>query len=127
SINKLVNMQTSIRNSIPSLDVIYNDLIIEEIDSNSAKDELLLSNPIINSDEKLFRKSIDVENVSFRYPESKEDAIKNVSLSIPIGQSVAFVGQSGSGKTTIVDIILGLLESTSGTVKVDGSEINKMG
>ena len=57
---------------------------------------------------KAFKESIKLNEVSFRYPNQKEFSVKDVSLTIPIGKSVAFIGESGAGKTTIVDIILGL-------------------
>ena len=67
-----------------------------------------------------------MENIYFRYPNQKEYSIKNVSLTIPIGNSVAFVGTSGAGKTTIVDIILGLLEPKKGRVIIDGKDLNEL-
>jgi ATP-binding cassette subfamily C protein len=66
---------------------------------------------------------IVLENVTFRYPDQAVDALKDVSLSIPAHTSVAFVGPTGSGKSTAVDTILGLLPPTSGRVTVDGEDI----
>ena len=59
---------------------------------------------------KTFIDSIRLTNVSFRYPNQTEYSINDISLTIPIGQSVAFIGESGAGKTTLVDIILGVLQ-----------------
>ena len=53
--------------------------------------------------------SIKLDKVSFRYPNQNDYSVNDITLTIPIGQSVAFIGESGAGKTTIVDIILGLL------------------
>ena len=50
--------------------------------------------------------------------------LNDISLTIPVNSMVGFVGLTGSGKTTLVDIILGLLESQKGSLKVDGAEIN---
>ena len=56
--------------------------------------------------QKAFFDSIKQINISFSYPNQKKYSLKEVFLTIPIGQSVAFIGESGSGKTTFVDIIL---------------------
>lgn len=69
-------------------------------------------------------KSIRVENLSFRYAESSQDVLRNVTLMIPARTSVAFVGTTGAGKTTLVDIIIGLLRPTSGQVFVDKVELD---
>lgn len=118
SINRIVGSITTIRHNKPALDVIYNDLIIDGA-ASSVKEEDFKGNGIVNLDERIFTTSIDVEHISFRYPGAHEDAIRDVSLTIPIGQSVAFVGETGSGKTTMVDIILGVLQPYEGKVKID--------
>ena len=75
--------------------------------------------------EKCYKKCIEVKDVSYRYPEQYNYSVRDVSLTIPIGQSVAFIGESGAGKTTIVDIILGLLQPDRGRVLVDGEDLEK--
>ncbi|HQE30643.1 MAG TPA: ABC transporter ATP-binding protein [Propionibacteriaceae bacterium] len=69
------------------------------------------------------RDKVFIEDVYFRYPTGTEDVLRGVSLTIPKGHSVAFVGGSGAGKTTLVDIILGLHTPTSGRVLVDDTDI----
>ena len=59
------------------------------------------------------------ENVTFSYTPDSSPAVRGVSLEIPFGSTVAFVGASGSGKSTMVDLLLSLLEPTSGSVRVD--------
>ncbi|WP_418909836.1 ABC transporter ATP-binding protein [Bacillus pinisoli] len=124
SINRIVSLLTSIRYSQPALAVVYEDLIKESKGKIHVYKELN-HNVTVRNEEKTFRKSIDLENVSFRYPNQEYYSINNVSLTIPIGSSVAFVGSSGAGKTTIVDIILGLLEPEKGRVLVDGIELGE--
>ena len=67
------------------------------------------------------------DNVSFRYADGLEDALFGVSLEIPRGAAVAFVGQSGAGKTTLVDLLLGLLEPTAGQIRVGGQPLSDPG
>jgi ABC-type multidrug transport system fused ATPase/permease subunit len=65
-----------------------------------------------------FNSEINIEDVSFTYPNKILPAITNVSLTIPAGSSVAFVGPSGAGKTTMVDILLGVLTPDNGSVLI---------
>ncbi len=68
-------------------------------------------------------RAIEVENVSFTYPESERPALNEVHLTIPRGQAVGFVGASGSGKSTLIGVILGLLDPSRGQVLIDGVDI----
>ena len=70
-------------------------------------------------------KDISLNNLHYQYPNSIKTTIKNINLNIPACSTVGIVGSTGSGKTTIVDIILGLLEAQKGTLKVDDSVIDK--
>ncbi len=65
-------------------------------------------------------KNIELDNIHWRYSGADKDVIDGVSLTINRGESVAFIGASGSGKTTLIDILLGLFTPQSGTVKVNG-------
>ncbi|MGG1399967.1 ABC transporter ATP-binding protein [Bacillus salipaludis] len=126
SITRIVAMLTTIRFSQPALTVVYNDLILDNSSNSPAHQDKHIEPTKDNSGRKTFRHSINLENVYFRYPNQEEYSVKNVSLSIPIGNSVAFVGTSGAGKTTIVDIILGLFEPEKGRVTVDGIDLNEL-
>lgn len=70
-----------------------------------------------------FKESISLESVSYRYPSAHTQAVTDVSLKVPHGSAIGLVGGSGAGKSTLVDIILGLLDPTSGRVTVDGVDI----
>jgi ABC-type multidrug transport system fused ATPase/permease subunit len=67
---------------------------------------------------------ICLDHVSFAYPEAENEAVKNLSLVVERGQSVAFVGATGAGKSTVVDLILGLLEPTSGRITISGQPLS---
>ena len=68
---------------------------------------------------------LEVQNVTYAYPESSTDALCNVSLQVRRNTSVAFVGSSGAGKTTLTDVILGLLTPKSGEIKYNGISVNE--
>ncbi|SUX28426.1 ATP-binding cassette domain-containing protein [Chromobacterium vaccinii] len=82
---------------------------------------------IVESDFKNFSPAIEVRNVSFRYADCEEYILKNFSLLIPSGQCIAITGASGCGKTTLLKLILGLLEPTSGDIFVSGISIKQFG
>jgi ABC-type bacteriocin/lantibiotic exporter with double-glycine peptidase domain len=63
---------------------------------------------------------INVENLTFSYPETDQNVLEEINFSIKAGQFVAIVGQSGAGKSTLVDLLLGMYEPTSGYIKVSG-------
>jgi ABC-type multidrug transport system fused ATPase/permease subunit len=67
-----------------------------------------------------FISEISASNMSLTYPNKKVAAVSNVTLKIPAGTSVAFVGPSGAGKTTIIDVLLGVLVPNSGSVLISG-------
>ena len=69
---------------------------------------------------------IDFENVTFRYANTKRDAIRNVNLHIEPGKTFALVGASGAGKSTILSLILRLYDPTSGAVKIDGRDLRSI-
>lgn len=70
-------------------------------------------------------KEIKFKDVSYNYPNNSRTALKDINLTIPNKSTVAFVGPTGSGKTTAIDIILGLLEPQKGNIEVDGKKITK--
>ncbi len=90
----------------------------------------LLDYPIdISDDEHAVTKEIDGEiefkNVSFKYPDSDEYVIHNLSLKINAGQNVAIVGRTGSGKTSLIQLIPRLFDPSNGTVLLDGLDLRQ--
>lgn len=67
--------------------------------------------------------SIALDKIVYRYPNSTQPSLKAISLNIPVKSTVGFVGTTGSGKTTLVDLILGLLEPQEGELRVDGQAV----
>lgn len=70
-----------------------------------------------------FEQEVKVENITFSYPEREEKVLDKVSLTIPKNKSVAFVGPSGAGKTTLTDVILGVLDPLEGKILCDNTDI----
>lgn len=68
-------------------------------------------------------KSIKMEDITYSYPNSDKLIFDHASLEIPVGAAVGIVGTSGAGKTTVVDILLGLLETKTGTIYADGVDV----
>ncbi|MBO0979385.1 ABC transporter ATP-binding protein [Microbacterium sp. SD291] len=67
-----------------------------------------------------------LDNVAFTYPGAETPALSGVSLKIPLGTHVAFVGSSGAGKSTMVDLILGLLTPTAGEIRLDDTDLSEV-
>ena len=95
---------------------------------NSLNDEIKnLKSFNYNQDEGILplNKSIELKNINFTYPNSSISILKNINLTIQAKSTVGIVGSTGSGKTTTVDIILGLLEAQKGTLEIDGKTLTK--
>ncbi len=76
-----------------------------------------------SSSTSFFKRQIEFQKVSYCYPKMDKEAINKISVVIPINRSVAFVGSSGTGKTTLINLFLGLLQPSSGKIFVDGLDI----
>lgn len=117
SFNRITGYLGGIMFSKPSIDAIYQDL--KEVEQLQRHRESIEKN-----DENMpLTKLIQMNQVSFKYPESDKWILKNADIEIKKNSSVAFVGASGAGKTTAADLILGLLEPTEGRILVDGTDI----
>lgn len=71
------------------------------------------------------KQSIVLEDITYKYPNSEQLIFEHADMKIPIGSAVGIVGSSGSGKTTVVDILLGLLELQTGTIYADGVDVKE--
>lgn len=117
SLQQVYSQLTTIRFSLPALDLLYNDFqALDLAGSISVKDAQSRALGISSE--------ISLDRVTFQYEGQDSPAIQNVNLTITALSSVAFVGTTGSGKTTTVDLILGLLRPLRGEVKVDGAKID---
>jgi len=97
-----------------SIDKLFTDLKnIEVTDKNQDQENLS------------FNKEISLNHIFYSYPDTSSVALKDISLIIPAKSTVGFIGKTGCGKTTVVDIILGLLQPQKGTLKVDETNITQ--
>ena len=96
---------------------------VSSISEIMTSDEIENSNPNSLSD---LEGNIKFENVYYKYPNSDDYVIKDFSLDVKKGECIALVGSSGSGKSTIMNMIIGFLTATEGSVLIDGKNINSI-
>jgi len=113
SLQQIYAAITQLRFVSPSLNSIHNDF-------------MNLSVKVIQNNKNILplNKAITLRNLHYQYPNVSRTTVKNINLIIPACSTVGIVGSTGSGKTTIVDIILGLLQAQRGVLSVDNNDIN---
>lgn len=117
AVQNIYSAQSMIKYNHPALMIIINDLKEIEIEEKNE-----LSNEV---DQMIkFDKKITVSDIFFKYPKSKKNVIDGISLSILKNTSIGFAGSTGSGKTTLIDVILGLLDPKKGNIIVDDTIVN---
>jgi ABC-type multidrug transport system fused ATPase/permease subunit len=104
----------SLRFVEPTIDNLYNDL------KKLQKQKFSENNYILP-----FNDKITLRQITYNYPNTSQSVLKNINISISANKRIGIVGKTGSGKTTLVDIILGLLNAQSGNLLVDGQIINR--
>lgn len=112
-LRRLVSSSTALTQSIASMDRVFHlfDVPYDVKDRENAV-------PI-----KDVKGQIDINNVSFKYDEKDRNVLEDINLEIPIGKTVAFVGMSGGGKSSLVSLIPRFYDVTAGSIKIDGQDI----
>jgi ATP-binding cassette, subfamily B, bacterial PglK len=122
AVGNLLTSINGIRYSAYSIDKIHLDL--KELENtNVYKKQKLTPSTLTTRPILPFKSGITLENVTYTYPNSQRKSLEGISLHIKKGESIGLIGKSGAGKTTLVDVILGLLETQAGDIKVDGTSI----
>ena len=113
SLNRILGAFQNLKFYNKSIELLYNEMQIEDP---------------LNEDETLefkFENEIIFENIDFKYSAQSDYIFKSLNLKIKKGETIGLIGSSGSGKSTFVDILIGLLTPSSGNILVDGKIINK--
>lgn len=103
----------------------FGELVVDEITRARSRPNAVDTPDEVDIDT-LPRHDLEFDNVTYRYPGAEQAALQEVTLSIPQGSRVAIVGSSGAGKSTLLDIVLGLLEPSTGRVTVGGVNLDKV-
>lgn len=122
SIGKITNNYNTIVYYQAMLNEVYvNVHDAEEYSKKTEGIELKEKEPSVK-----FEKAITLDNVSWKYPDAEHYVIENLNMTISKGEAVGFIGESGAGKTTLADMILGLLPTQTGMIKMDDTDIKKI-
>ncbi|CAN5256945.1 ABC transporter ATP-binding protein [soil metagenome] len=112
SVNRVVNALQRIRFSLPSVNRLYNDFTSLRAEAAHEVGEALP-----------FEHAVELRNVAFQYPGAAQPALRAVSARFARGESVGIVGPSGVGKSTLIDLLIGVLSPVSGALVVDGTDV----
>lgn len=123
SANRINNYTTSISYLEPFLWNVSDNLKEDINDKDMIYDVSSYAKPVEVTKLPL-TKEIRLENITYKYPNTDVLIFDNANMTIPIGEAVGVVGTSGAGKTTIIDILLGLLDLQSGSILADGVNVN---
>ncbi len=114
---------------LPTLQQAYNSWAVIKSNSDSISNvyKLIRSKPelpyLIKNNDLFFNNNIVINNLTFKYSQELPNALSNINFKINKGERIAVIGTSGSGKSTLVDIIMSLLEPTSGEILVDSKRL----
>jgi len=111
SANRIIQSINAMRFGKPAVDLLSRELNYLE------KNKVTIENA--EEEKNLHFDKITFNKVSYKYPNTEKNVLKNVSFEINKGESIGIVGESGSGKSTLVDLITGLISTSSGTIKFD--------
>ncbi len=119
ALQKIFAALAKLKHNLPIVDKLYSDL---DLENESSSFETFENNSNIKAIP--FKNEITIDLIQFKYETTQDPIIDNLNISIEKGQTIAFIGSTGSGKTTLIDLIVGLLEPSNGNIKVDGARLS---
>lgn len=117
SLHRVYEASAQLRGSLPALDILYNDAF----DAGNSESEP--AEP--NAERIAIERELRFDRVSYTYPNAGQPALTHIEASFPAGAIIAVVGTTGAGKTTFIDLLLGLLPPTDGRILVDGKVLTR--
>lgn len=114
-VSGVITLLPTIAKGLESVDSIADVLLSHDVEDNHNKKQL----PFV-------RGEITFQDTGFRYPDGGQPVFEHLNLKIKAGQTIAFVGESGAGKTTILNMVIGFLHATAGKVLIDGYDIEEV-
>lgn len=106
----------------PTVEATYQNLL-DGVGSPCGQSDTLQMKEALSNDRVEFQDRICIEHIEWKYADDLDYVLKDISLEIHKGEAVGIIGSSGAGKTTLVDILLGLLKPQSGTITMDGKDV----
>ena len=114
SVNRILTNIQAVRYALPSIELLYNEFIKLNKNQNELKHNNSLS----------FKNSIELNKISYKYPETEKFVLKDLYLKIIEGSTIGIIGESGSGKSTLIDILTGLIKPNMGSFSVDSKKLD---
>ena len=115
SVTRLIVSFQTLKFAIPAADKLHKEFPLKTEFSDSTNSTLGIN----------FKNEINISNLSFKYPNNNQNTLQDVNLKIRYGESIGIIGKTGEGKSTIVDLLCGLLKPQQGSVLVDNEDIQK--
>ena len=114
-VSNVITLLPTISKGLESVDSIGDILLCHDVEDNKNKRKV-----------KTITGNITFDHVTFQYPDAEAPVLKDLSLQIKDGETVAFVGSSGAGKTTILNMVIGFIKANSGRVLIDDMDLNSL-
>ena len=123
SVGKITNRMNNIVYRIPALENVYNNVIEAETYDKEWRNSSNVDIEEVDKEKEFFCNNINIKNITWKYSGANNETLYCANMRIEKGQSVGIIGPSGAGKTTLSDILLGILKPQEGNVLVDGVDI----
>lgn len=120
SANRIINASNAMAYSEPALNKLVENMRMVRVEEERADGDVKKPDRLFT-----FEKGVELTSITYAYPNTEKKVLEHANMVIPQGKSIGIVGVSGAGKTTAVDILLGLLRPESGKILVDGVDIQE--